>query len=77
MCMSNPQCTHFVWTNVEGQGGICWMKSGGATGESAILTPGARGAVCGFRHNRPPNGSVPIATTSAPWSDTDTCECVC
>ncbi|KAK4009913.1 hypothetical protein OUZ56_019056 [Daphnia magna] len=77
MCMDNPQCTHFVWTNVEGQGGICWMKSGGATRESAILTPGARGAVCGFRHNPNPNASVPIVTTSAPWFNTDTCECVC
>ncbi|XP_057369012.1 uncharacterized protein LOC130690054 [Daphnia carinata] len=76
-CMQHPECTHFVWTNIEGQGGICWLKSGGATKESAILTAGERGAVCGYRYDRPPNGSVPIVTTSAPWFATDTCECVC
>ncbi|KAI9558647.1 hypothetical protein GHT06_015436 [Daphnia sinensis] len=44
-CQSNPQCSHFVWTNY--QGGTCWLKKGGASECDAIVKLDS-GAVCGF-----------------------------
>ncbi|XP_046457429.1 uncharacterized protein LOC124204412 [Daphnia pulex] len=74
LCIQNPPCNHFVWTNVEGQG-ICWMKFNSTISkESAVLTPGSRGAVCGILRN----GGENVSTASpVSWSKDDECECVC
>ncbi len=61
-------------TYFQGQG-ICWMKFySRISKESAVLTPGSRGAVCGILRN----GGENVSTASpVSWSKDDECECVC
>ncbi|EFX72198.1 hypothetical protein DAPPUDRAFT_227578 [Daphnia pulex] len=44
-CLSNPECSHFTWTNY--QGGTCWLKKNGASDCDAVVKSDS-GAVCGF-----------------------------
>lgn len=42
--------------------------------ESAVLTPGSRGAVCGILRN---GGETVNTTSPVSWPKDDECECVC
>lgn len=36
LCLSDPTCTHFTWTNFNG--GTCWMKKGTVSKSNAYKT---------------------------------------
>ncbi|XP_046458705.1 uncharacterized protein LOC124205356 [Daphnia pulex] len=47
ICQSNPECSHFTWTNY--QGGTCWLKKNGAS-DCDVVAKTDSGAECGFKN---------------------------